>query len=335
MKKLNLSIIVILLMVGLFSCKKDTIEQQTNEDEMMIRSKKVIARIQNFEQKMNDALKSGETITLDSAIWNMEASLNYNYADPEEAVGEYTFSKSNYTLEVDANGEVSMGDVQQLYTDMEQDLDNSFKSGDETVVIFSDVALDSITGGTAYLSGTNGYSSGIPVSNSPFGEDDDWIWGTEDDTIYPLAGKCDGSMVGVSDASNEIEWHLNNPISTSEPPFFTDIETVVVTFMNCWYNEPPQVPRVYHRKPLIEGDDCIENDSMTFYYDAAEWIIFDYNDVSNDLYPYIKIEDGEGARPVGKDFILIEIEDYFHYLDQLFYHHYNISYGIPNVAPTD
>ena len=113
MKKFLLSIFVISLMVGVYSCKKDSNQQipnQQQDGEMMMRSKKVIALIHNFEQKMNDALKSGETISLDSAIWNMEASLNYTYADPEEAIGVYSFSKSNYTLEVDANGEVTMGD---------------------------------------------------------------------------------------------------------------------------------------------------------------------------------------------------------------------------------
>ena len=69
MKKIYLSIIVSLLMVGLFSCKKNTIEQQPNNDsEMMIQSKKVIALINKFDKKMESVLKSGETISLDSAV---------------------------------------------------------------------------------------------------------------------------------------------------------------------------------------------------------------------------------------------------------------------------
>jgi hypothetical protein len=207
MKKFYLSIIVSLLIVGLFSCKKDNIEQQPNIDsEMMIQSKKVVALINAFDRKMEGALKSGETISLDSAVWNLEASLNFNYADPEEAVGKYSFSKYNYTLDVDANGEVLLSDAQTLYATMEQDLSNNHKSGEEEVIIFSDVAVDSIDGMTAYMSGTNGYSSGIARHYTPF--DDDWVWGTLGGS---LVGNCDQDDFS-SDGSNELEWRLNNPL---------------------------------------------------------------------------------------------------------------------------
>lgn len=243
MKKLNLCIIVILLMVGLLSCKKDTIDQQqTQEDKAVMRSKKVIALIHNFEQKMNDALKSGETISLDSAIWNIEASLNYNYADPEEAVGEYSFSKSSYLLEVDANGEVSMGDVQSVYALMEQDLGNDLKSGNDEVIIFSDVALDSISGGTAYLSGTNGYSSGIARSYTPI--DDNWYWGTLGQEYgNPLLGNCAGTDT-TSDASDELQWRLNNPMPVPTQQIFY-IDLVIEETFGDDFTDSNGYPRLY------------------------------------------------------------------------------------------
>ena len=150
MKKIYLCIIVSLLIVGHFSCKKDSIEQQPNNDsEMIIRSKKVVALIKAFDKKMEGALKSGETISLDSAVWNMEASLNFNYADPQEAEGEYSITTHTYTLAVDESGEVLMSDVQTLYDQMEDDLGNNQKSSGDETLVFSDVAVDSIIGGTA------------------------------------------------------------------------------------------------------------------------------------------------------------------------------------------
>ncbi len=229
MKNFFLYIIVVLLFVGFNGCKKEAINQQpTQDDEMMVRSKKVVSLIRQFNQKLESSLKTSETISLDSAIWNMEASLNYNYADPEEAVGEYSFNKSNYTIEVDADGEVSMADVQTVYTLMEQDLGNSFKSGDETVVIFSDVALDSVIGGTAYLSGTNGYSSGIARNYTPI--DDDWYWGTLGQEYgNPLLGNCTGTDT-TSDASDELQWRLNNPMPVpTEQIFYIDLVTEEAT----------------------------------------------------------------------------------------------------------
>jgi hypothetical protein len=280
---------------------------------MMMRSKKVIALIHNFEQKMEDARKSGETIILDSAVWNLEASLNYNYADPEEAVGEYSFSKSNYTLSIDANGEVLMSDVQQLYTAMEQDLGNTNKSSDETVIIFSDVALDSIDSGTAYMSGTNGYSSGIARNYAPFDEDDDWIWGT---ITMPLAGKCDGSDM-TSDGSNELEWRLNNPLPVSQVPIYgyTDLVTIHTSPIDADYWDKIYID------PTGQLYACLYNEQLTYYLNQADIILYSY--------------DGQGGeRPLGLDLISINIEDDFiGGQNTPYFHSYYISYGIPLLVP--
>jgi hypothetical protein len=320
MKKFNLCIIVILLMVGLFSCKKDTIvQQQTQEGEVMMRSKKVIALIHNFEQKMNEALKSGETISLDSAIWNMEASLNYTYADPEEAIGEYSFIKSNYTLEVDANGVVSMSEVQAVYSLMEQDLGNDLKSGNDEVIIFSDVALDSISGGTAYLSGTNGYSSGIARSYTPI--DDNWYWGTLGQEYgNPLLGNCAGTDT-TSDASDELQWRLNNPMPVpTQQIFYIDLvteEAIGDDFLDSNYE-----PRLYMGWDYPE-DNCLTITMLTDYLNESDDIIYTY-------------QSSGGLRPANKDFVRVYIADWL-LLGSPYggrhIHHYDVTYGTPTNVP--
>ena len=55
----------------------------------------------------------------------------------------------------------------------------------------------------------------------------------------------------------------------------------------------------------------MENEELTFFLEATDWIIYDYNDLSNDDPDKIIIKDGEGARPEGKDFVSIDILDYF------------------------
>jgi hypothetical protein len=95
MKKLILSIFVISLIVGVYSCKKDSNHQlpnQQQENEMMKRGKKVVSIIRSFQEKMAGDLKSGGSISLDSAIWNMEAALNYNYARPDSASANFITS---------------------------------------------------------------------------------------------------------------------------------------------------------------------------------------------------------------------------------------------------
>jgi hypothetical protein len=314
MKKFNLCIIVILLMVGLFSCKKDTIvQQQTQEGEVMMRSKKVIALIHNFEQKMNEALKSGETISLDSAIWNMEASLNYTYADPEEAIGEYSFIKSNYTLEVDANGVVSMSEVQAVYSLMEQDLGNDLKSGNDEVIIFSDVALDSISGGTAYLSGTNGYSSGIARSYTPI--DDNWYWGTLGQEYgNPLLGNCAGTDT-TSDASDELQWRLNNPMPVpTQQIFYIDLVTEDATGFD--FDDRLYIGWDY------PADNCLTIDTLTYYLNQSDDIIYTY-------------KTNGGLRPANKSFVrLIIFDDVVvgeGYAEHI--HYYEVTYGTPTTIP--
>ncbi|RLD85670.1 MAG: hypothetical protein DRJ02_09960 [Bacteroidetes bacterium] len=73
----------------------------------------------------------------------------------------------------------------------------------------------------------------------------------------------------------------------------------------------------------------MENEELTFFLEAAHWIIYDYNLLYNDSGWPIVIEDGEGARPEGKNFISIEIIDAFEYAYSRNFHHYHITYGIP------
>lgn len=298
-----------------FSCKKDTIEQQqTQEDEQMMRSKKVIALIHNFEQKMNDALKSAETISLDSAVWCIEASLNYNYADPANATGEYSINSFTYTFSVNENSEVLLSDVQTIYEQMENDLVNNQKSSDNVVLAFSDISVDSLVGGTAYMSGTNGSSSGLPRSYIAI--DDDWYWGT---LGGPLVGNCLGTD-STSDASNELEWRLNNPLpAPTEQIFYTDLETPEI-FGEDFLDEN-DYPRLYigWNYPY---DDCLTIDTLTYYLNQSDDIIYTY-------------KPNGGLRPTTKDFVKVIIDDalLFSQNYSAHYHLYKVTYGIPTVAP--
>lgn len=97
-----------------------------------------------FDEKMNSELKSGETTTLDSAIWNKEASLNYNYAHPELSVKNYIIEKSFYTVNIDENNNVLLEDVSSTYTAMEQTLNNEYAQipNSDKGIILSDVKTD-------------------------------------------------------------------------------------------------------------------------------------------------------------------------------------------------
>ncbi|MCF8349214.1 MAG: hypothetical protein K9G61_10420, partial [Bacteroidales bacterium] len=123
MKKYFILIVSIILALGMGSCKKDVSTQpETLKDEQTVQSKQIISLIENFKAKLSNPLKSDETLSLDSAVWNMEALQNYEYANPAEATKDFEAAKSNYILNLDENGQVLMSDVQTVYAQMEDTL---------------------------------------------------------------------------------------------------------------------------------------------------------------------------------------------------------------------
>lgn len=326
MKKYIISIIVIAIIAGFYSCKKDNTKQAINqqENEVLLHNKKVISLIQQFKTKMNSTLKKGDLTELDSAVWNMEALQNYGYAYPDSSTKNFTHIKSYYTITVDANYKVLMSDVQELHNLMEDTLLYQLSQFPEEVACmkFWDVKTDSVVGTTAFLSAVGGYGRNLTGPYFGFDDDDDWIWGTlgQDLGASPL-GKCDGTMIGVSDGSDELQWRLNNPALQQPQPiyFFTSLQTLE-TVGDDW----DDIGGVW---PLYIGwnypeNNCLTNDMLTFYLMNSDEIIntFDYEG---------------GLRPAGKIFESVYILDalILNGSNSKHIHYYYVTYGIPSYIP--
>jgi len=68
----NLKIILsfaVVMAVVVTSCKKEIPDLVSYEDEMTVHSKNVLSLIKNFDDKLESNLKTGELITIDSAVW--------------------------------------------------------------------------------------------------------------------------------------------------------------------------------------------------------------------------------------------------------------------------
>jgi len=181
-----------------------------------------------------------------------------------------------------------------------------------------------------FISVKNGFGINPAIMYDPFDADDDWLWGSV--SVDPR-GKCDGSEVGVSDGSDELEKRLNNPNMQTIYQFgFTDIEIVNVDYQNCYYLNPLNEYRIFHDTAY---NYCMQNEELTRYLNEYDYIIYTYNDISND-YGSIVIEDNEGARPDGKVFIRLQVTDSYWYNTSDWLHYLEISYGIPyDPAPTN
>lgn len=313
----TMAVIMLMISFAFTSCKKDEAVPagQDKKIELSNHSKKVLSLIKQFEQKMNSTLKAGDKIYIDSVVWNSEALQNYNYAIPDTSTRDFIVYKANYTLSVNANNMAYLTDVQTLNSQMETDIQNQLESIDseETYMRFCDVVLDSIVSNTAYITAINGFGFNLVMGYYPFSPDDDWIWGTLGEgppLNYPPAGKCDGTMQGVSDGSNEIAWRLMYGSNTwvGGSGGYTDIVTIEV------------LPLDFEDQIYIDYtgtmDNCLYNEDLQYFLLEADEII--YNEAPT------------GVKPPGKNFISIKISDEVYVSSGTRYFHlYLISYGVP------
>jgi len=333
MKSLKFILLIAIgIMIIFVACQKETEMNGDKTNSENSNTKQLIDRIQDFRLLMNSELKSGTSTNIDSVVWNLEALITYDYGYPDSVSGDFKLKTTEHSITVDTNYMASTANVQTVYNQM-LDSNNYYLNlynSNVKFVVFTDVELKEINGTTATLLAITGYGIDTYHAYTPFGEGDDWIWGatSPDD---PPAGGCNGNEDEGSDGSDELEWRLNDP-DPNEPPIatdimITDIETIEVSFMSCWYNEPPNLARVF--KIEGEAEYCMENEELTYYLGNGDWIIYDYNDPSNDYEWTVVIEDGEGARPEGKVFLKIEIEDNYitHEGVTDWFHRYYITYG--------
>jgi len=259
------------------------------------KSQQIIRQIEGFDTKLNSNLKSGESISIDSLVWYTEALENYSHARPDLAYEHFVVSKTTYTVTLD-NSNLSLTDAANVYADMQTDLTNEMAElpGSDNYLKLTDVALDSVLGNTAYVSASRIIGLRLVAGiYEPFDENDDWIWGTPGYN-QPLAGKCDGTMVGVSDGSDEIARRLNNPWVLAEENY-RFIPTSLVTID-------------IHGASMFPGrlfggwyDDiniCIEDDMMTYYLEQSHIILNDYSEgirPNNKYLSHVIIDDALGV----------------------------------------
>jgi len=311
----TLSVILVVMLITITSCKKDNLQQAGFTDNNTAYANMIVNRIDNFRTQMNSTERSGDMMLLDTAIWNLEALITYDKAYPDSASKDFKTLKSYYTLTLDANNMVTEAEVQQVYNLMLDTLNYQLSLLDDDVkfAVFSDVELVEIEGNTASITVINGFGTGYILGlYYPFADDDDWIWGT---LGGPLAGKCDGTEIGVSDGSNELQYRLNHPIMLPGNTSYTDLVTIPAD--GFLFEDDNGYARIFVGWDY-PNNECLTNDTLTYFLIEADDIVKTYE------------ADG-GLRPPDKDFVRIYI------LDELVMsspqswhiHQYWVTFGTP------
>ena len=289
MKKLSLllkPLLVAAVMVALASCEKE----QTNTE--LVQGEATLARIMDFKQqvdyyKANPAVKDGETVTLDEAIWNIEALFNLTYAYPELSYGHTVTADTMLYLPVGANNTVLLTDLTVFYGQMYDVVRDIYQSIDldNKQFLILDVEAGELLGGqqTIKLHSVQGSVKGaqpepeVPQMWEPFEDGPDWYYGED-------RGRRDGSFYLEMDAADTLANMLNANLVHTAPNGFTYIYTQTMmkelglgvhdVYSNNSYPGIGPYSEYYVENPS-EDDKWLDADHMNYYYFGESHLVKD------------------------------------------------------------
>lgn len=276
-------LLIALLSIGFVSCEKDTQKITQNQEQEVLwtaEDVKITNAIHYFQNKVkNNTFKSGETLGIDSALWYIEAMLNYNYSTPDSSFVNLTMDTTFiYDLAV-VDEEVSYDEVAAAAFAMEQHIIDYYNQMPNAIkfIIATDVSLrqDGFKNGINTLSITTGYGSEYvdnPTVYTPFGANDYWMYGED-------MGGCEINMATESDAAQEIAYKINNPNAVISPPYGTYIAQVVMLnglHAADYPNDEDEIPNdnmmdylMYYQAPSLDYPNsfhyCLSPIEMNFY----------------------------------------------------------------------
>jgi hypothetical protein len=208
---------------------------KSNNPQMSQEDIRMENKILSFNKKMKKAKENSEksTISIDSAIFYLEAVANYNFVEPVSVTNKFTDS---IIISIPSMGDqVLLADIAASYLLINDDTKQHYDDiqSPEKHILSVDVELKEATGDTktAKITTTYGYGHNIPASDcyEPYTESMDWV----------LAGESFQNRINYppSDCPDIIS--LN-----SEYYYFTDQYTVTVSAIDnpSYVNKIPYKP---------------------------------------------------------------------------------------------
>lgn len=260
MKKYNIIIsLAILSMVLVIGCKKDdTLQPITSNAPISSEGLRVKSLVSDFRSKISSGFKSDEIMSVDSAVWYIETTLNCTYANASIPYDRYVYDSVKRTISANADG-VSLSEVATAYDDILNGVSKTYYATNSNVLTLVDVySQENESGeleiGARYIVGTKAQDD---LPDGFYGED----W-----RAYGGAGMCDGTDEG-RDACTELtsrynKWHSNVPRNA----VILDVELYEKKYAFCYV------------KWIIGGTiPCIQSEYLQRYYEAIPSIIDGFN----------------------------------------------------------
>ncbi len=301
-------------------------QMQPNEKE----AEKVRTKIRQFRERLktvadgNALDKNGGTLTIEEAIWNIEAVLNATYANAAMPFEKLAVQTSNIVIPT-ANGYVSDMEAFNAVTAASAKLAEHYNAITSTYKhpIVIDVELEATANNEITISMKSIITEEPPTTITPVGgcnifnnTNDYWSWGWDQ-------GRCNGLSGGQGlDAADVLETQLNaripDPVNTL---YFTNVTTLPTLYAHQYLNPNDLVLYDNNRDYLMfhcSGSNalnqygCITPSDMNYYYCSMY-------DVINQV------------MPINHSFISIEVWDDF--VGNMYEHHSRITTGEPYFCP--
>jgi hypothetical protein len=295
--------VVLIATAALFNAcsKQESTVNPASEQQLSPQDVKINNTIKNFRDKMaylreHPDYKSGETISVDSAQWYLDAVFNYSFAYTEESFE--TFNSGTFLITLEKNGKrIDFENVCQAFDELKQQTlliyYNTEGNQKELYVSHMSIAEETEASVVIEVTATIGSRTNeTPPEFSqwgPFVAGDNWMYGEK-------LGDCDGNYQWFLDAAIKIQNAINTYrykyIKDEGPGWYAYYtqpsaqinETVYNNLQNAILFRNPNDTEIDNDRDyyLLYQEDmpnhpletCIEWEDMNFYYHGTRKVIY-------------------------------------------------------------
>lgn len=279
--------------IALASCNKETPVANNGATETTD-SESTLKRIMDFKEQIEyyrsrPDVRDGASVTLDEALWSVEALFNVTYAYPELAYTHTVVCDTVLYLETGPDSTVPMNRLASFYDEMHEtvstlyhgieldnkqflilDVEEGERQGDAVAVRLHGVQ------GSVRAGGTSPGHDEPTTEVGPFEEGVSWWYGKN-------SGNSQGQFVGIMDAADTLMGMLNARLVPEAPEGFEYIYTHTV-MKQTPYNEhyiypyghyPDVTPRYceFYMINPIDDDFLMDPDEMNFHYFGERYLV--------------------------------------------------------------
>jgi hypothetical protein len=279
-----------------YSCTKENNMSnnsvKSNNPQMSQEDIRVMNLILDFKKKIdfyraNPNIKSGESKSVDSTVWYLEAAANLYYGEPNFEANKVDYSSTTFEV-TKTNGEVLMTDILLAFDKVINHLNTHYASieGSNKQLTVADVALEEDASDKVTLRISSSIKKGGTTGiEAPF----HFYWGLD-------MGNCSSSPnIPGDDAADILTNGLETDFLVEHPPiggngtaeingYFTDVVSFAYNNNGQWTPPTPNNYELFYENgvPIDQLDICIGNTDMIAYKDLMTSWTIDYKPSGTD-----------------------------------------------------